>query len=63
MMNEAFCTLNIASLQFDEYPELGLWSKGPPNEEPTMFTKLFLGSMNTPNYVHKINVRPVKNGL
>ena len=31
MLSEAFWTLNIDSLQFDEYPELGSQNKGSPS--------------------------------
>ena len=41
MLSEAFLTPNIASSQFNEYPELGSRSKSSPKYEPTMFAELF----------------------
>ena len=56
MLSEAFWTPNIASSQFDEYPELG-------SSKRTNYVGL--GSTITPNYVREANVRQIriKNGL
>ena len=56
MLNEAFWTPDIALLQFDEYPKLGLQSKSSPVKDQ-------LCLMNIPNYVHEANVCLIKNGL
>ena len=39
MLSEAFWTPNIASLQFDEYSQLGSRSKSSSNEEATIFAE------------------------
>ena len=56
MLSEAFWTLNIALLQFDRYPKLGLQSKSFPVKDQ-------LCLMNIPNYVREANVYLIKNGL
>ena len=54
MLSEAFCTPNIASSQFDEYPELGSHSKS--------FTQLRTNYVRFDEYP-ETTVCPVKNGL
>ena len=56
MLSEAFWTLNIVSLQFDEYSQLGSWRKVCP-------IKNQLGSPNTSKQVHEQTFVQLRTGF